>query len=162
MLLQLCIIAYTAHIMCIIVHTGCRNMLRRDIYIVLGLRARRCIMLLGCVGGTSLRTMSLSTGSSLQGLRSALPRSWKGSQVLVRVSTQCQLELENFFICSVSPRELEIHKTKFLVENSALNFFFLLDRPSAVFIKAKTKRRIKNKRKYYVIAFLSLLKVVLL
>lgn len=124
MLLQLCIVAYTAHIMCIIVHTGCRNMLHRDIYIVLALRARRCIMLLGHVGGTSLRTMSLSTGSSLQEPRSALPHSWKGSQVLVRVSTQCQLELENFFICSVSPRELKIHKLKFLVENSAFNFFF--------------------------------------
>lgn len=67
-------------------------------------------------------------------------------------------------MCSVSPRELKTRKLKFLVENSALNFFFffLLDRPSAVFIKAKTKRRIKNKRKYYVIAFLSVLKVVLL
>lgn len=34
-------------------------MLHRDIHVVLGLRARHCIMLLGRVGGTSLKTMSL-------------------------------------------------------------------------------------------------------
>lgn len=132
-------------------------MLHRDIYIELGSRARCCVMPLGHVGGTSVRMMSLSVASSPQELRSALPHSWKGSQGLVKVSTQCQLELENFCICLVSPRELKPHKSKFLVENSALNFF-LFDRPSAVSIKAKTKRRIKNKdkRKYYVIAFLSL------
>lgn len=64
------------------------EMLHRDIYIVFGSRARRCIVILCCVGETPLRMMSLSTASSLQEPCLALPHSWKGSQVLVRVSTQ--------------------------------------------------------------------------
>lgn len=42
-------------------------MLHRDVYVVLGSRARHCIMLLGRVGGTPLRTTSLSVASSPQG-----------------------------------------------------------------------------------------------
>lgn len=118
---------YSWLIKCVVAHTGCRNMLHSDIYILLSFRAGHCIMLLGHVGGTSLRTMSLNMISSLQELHWALPHSWKGIQVLVRVSTQCWLELENFCMYLVSPQELKLFNLKFQVENSALDFcnFFL-------------------------------------
>lgn len=126
-------------------------MLHRDIYILLGLRARCCIILLGRRRGMSLRTTSEDDELCL-----TLPCSWKGSQVLVKVSTQCLLELENFCICLLSTRELKAHKLKFLVENSSLNFFSYLTGHQQSSSKPKQRGGLRIKENIFLIAFLSL------